>query len=331
MKVLIALLISMLLTAFASAKIVNRYSFTNDAKDTAGSADAQLKGTAAIAAGSVVLDGRGWVQINASHVPGQQCASVEAWFTYQPNGNWVRVFDFGNTNSEGLGANCWYFTPQYPEGSRTTFSNTDPGYTYEETIDNAPLTANVNTYIAVIFNSQAKTAKLYVNGRLIGDRELTVKLSDIGTQHLYLGKSSYNSDRPMKGAVSEFRIYNSPLSQMQILLNSQIGPDMIMSCPLKTAAPANHSLVRTADVDLSWTIDDTVTAQHYEVALTNDPNTLKPGHNMRTPTWIGNENVLKIDDLTAHTDYYWRVDIIDDTNNRHIGPVLKFSTSDMTE
>ena len=329
MKVLLTLLVSILLTASASADLVNRYSFTKDAKDIAGAADGQLKGSAAIADGSVVLDGRGWVEINAPHVPKQQCASVEAWFTYQRIGNWVRVFDFGNTNAEGMGANCWYFTPQYPEGSRTTFSNTDPGYEYEETIDNTPLPADTKTYIAVIFNSEANNAKLYVNGGLIGEKKLTVKLSDIGTQHLYLGKSSYNSDRPMKGAIREFRIYDSPLSELQILLNSQVGPDVMMNCPLTTTAPANNYTVTTPDVDLRWTIDDTVAAQHYEVGITNDPNALKPDMTMTGASILtANTAALKKQDLSGNTDYYWRVDTIDDKNNRHIGPVLKFTTSD---
>jgi len=326
MKTLITLIISIAITTTAWADVVARYSFTADANSSVGSSHGQLKGSAKIDNGAVVLDGTGWVEINAAKVTKQKCASVETWFKLQPNSNWVRVFDFGNTNAEGMGANCWYFTPKYPQGSRTTFSNTDPGYRYEETIDNKPLPIDTDTHIAVIFNSDVNDAKLYVNGELIGERKLTVKLSDIGTGHLYLGKSSYNSDRPMKGSISEFRIYDSPLSAMQILLNSQLGPDKMISSPITAAKPNNASAIKGSSETFTWTLDENVTAEYYEVAFAAEKDALK--HTNKLPDPIRTEKPeLNNMNFSPNTDYYWRVDTIDDKGNRHLGPILKFKTA----
>lgn len=225
MKKTIALL-SLIAAATASAELVARYSFTENLSDSVGTHDGQLQGTARIADNQLVLDGEGWAELPGGLVTELSSATIEFWTTDQQSATWARIYDFGNTH-DGLGANCWYFTPNCPAGARTTFSNTDPGYKYEETIDTAALQENVLTHVAVVYDGSAKTARLYINGKRIGETAMTVKLSDIGTEHLYLGKSSYDSDPLFKGSITEFRIYDAPLSEKQIQLNSKQGPDAL--------------------------------------------------------------------------------------------------------
>ena len=327
MKRAVLIILASFFISSASADMICRCSFTTDANDSVGGLQGTLKGTAAIADGKVNLDGSGWVELPGGIVTKLNCAAVEAWFSYQSNTNWVRLFDFGNTNSQGQGANVWYFTPRYPQGSRTTFSNTDPGFKYEETIDNKPLPQNVPTYVVVIFDSATSKARLYINSKLIGERNLTVKLSDIGTGHLYLGKSSYNSDRLMRGAIDEFRIYNSALSDLQILLDYQMGPDNYQKCVLTGTKPANDANNVPTDAALSWTIDESIKAGHYEVAFGTDFNSISPAGKTNPVFAIANQPALTRAGLKAGTAYYWRVDTIDAEKKRFIGPVLKFTTA----
>jgi hypothetical protein len=327
MKRIYVLLLAGIFINPAMADMISRYSFTTDANDSVGAHNGKLKGTAVIADGKVKLDGGGWVELPGGIVTPLNCAAVETWFSYQTNGKWVRVFDFGNTNKEGLGANCWYFTPEYPKGSRTTFSNTDPGYKYEETIDNKSLPEGVPTYAAVVFDSASKKAMLYVNARLIGERDLTVKLSDIGTEHLYLGKSSYKNDNLMKGAIDEFRIYNSPLSVLQILLNYQTGPDSCQKCVLTSIKPANDANGVSTDAAMSWAIDEKISADHYEVAIGTDVNSILSA-GKTNPVFISTKQPgFTPSGLRKKTTYYWRVDTVDANKKRYIGPVLKFATA----
>ena len=331
MKRAVLIILASFFISSASADMICRCSFTKDANDSVGGLVGTLKGTVAIADGKVNLDGSGWVEFAGGIVTKLNCAAVEAWFSYQSNNNWVRLFDFGNTNSQGQGANVWYFTPRYPQGSRTTFSNTDPGFKYEETIDNKPLPQNVPIYVVVIFDSASSKARLYINGKLIGERNMTVKLSDIGTGHLYLGKSSYNSDRPMRGAIDEFRIFNSVLSDLQILLDYQMGPDNYQKCVLTNAKPANDVNNVPTDAALSWTIDDKIKVDNYELTFGTDVNLLLPTSkiNVKTnlATVITKHPTISLSDFKAGTAYYWRVDTIDADKKRFIGPVLKFTTA----
>ena len=168
-----------------------------------------MKGTAAIADGKVNFSTvSGWVELAGGIVTKLNYAAVEAGFSYQSNNNWVRLFDFGNTNSQGLGGQRLVFYAEVSaEGSRNLLS---PILTWVLSMKKRLITSllpqNVPTYVVVIFDSASSKARLYINSKLIGERNLTVKLSDIGTGHLYLGKSSYNSDRPMRGTIDEFRI-----------------------------------------------------------------------------------------------------------------------------
>ena len=321
------ILVSLFISS-ASADMIFRSSFTKDANDTVGGLAGTLKGTAAIADGKVNLDGSGWVEYPGGIVTKLDCATTEVWFTYRTNTNWVRVFDFGNTNSEGNGAYVWYFTPRFGRGSRTTFSNTDPGSKYEETIDNGRLPQDVPIHVVVIFDSKNSKSRLYINGKLIGEKNMTVKLSDIGTQHLYLGKSSYNADRPMQGTIDEFRIYNGPLSDLQILLDSQIGPDNLQECVWTSMKPANDANNIPTNASLNWTMSRGIIAiDHFEVAFGTDVNSILPTAKTNPAFTSIKQAAYTPSGLKAGTVYYWRVDIIDTDKKRYIGPVSKFTTA----
>ncbi len=219
-------MLGLIVATTASAKPVARYSFSQDLNDSVGTHHGQLQGTACVTDNQLVLDGEGWAELPGGLVSGLTNATVELWFTYQRSGSWARVYDFGNTNDQGLGSKCWYFTPDCPAGARTTFSNTDPGFTYEETVDTSTLPENAMTHVVVVYDGKTMTARLYVNGKLIGETAMTVKLSDIGEQHLYLGKSSYNSDKLLKCSITEFRIYDTALDEEQVQLDYKHGPDV---------------------------------------------------------------------------------------------------------
>jgi hypothetical protein len=327
MKKVVLIFAVLFFISSASADMICRVTFNKDANDTVGSLKSSLRGTATVADGKLNLDGKGWVEYPGGIVSKLDCATTEVWFTYRSNTNWVRVFDFGNTNEQGNGAYVWYFTPRAGRVSRTTFSNTDPGSKYEEIINNGQLPQDVPVHVVVIFDSKNSKSRLYINGKLIGEKIMTVKLSDIGTQHLYLGKSSYNSDRPLQGTIDEFRIYNGPLSDLQILLDSQTGPDNLQKCVLTSVKPANDANNIPTNAALSWTMDENIKADHYEVAFGTDVNSLLQTAKI-SPTFTSTKQLsFTPSGLKAGAAYYWRVDTIDADKKRFIGPVLKFTAA----
>jgi hypothetical protein len=324
MKQLIALVVACLSTS-ACAGLISRYSFTGDAEDSRSHRRAELKGTAVVADGKLSLDGAGWAELPGGLVTPLTSATVEAWFTYQNNGSYVRVFDFGNTNAKGLGARCWYFSPQCPKAARTVFSNTDPGYTYEETIDFTTLPENTAIHVVVVYYDPPRKARLYLNDRLIGERDMTIKLADIGAEHLYLGKSSYNSDKLLKGTIDEFRVYNDPMTDLQRRLNHQLGPDRYQDCTLGSMSPAPDANQVSTTCVLKWGTNRKRVVDHYEVALGTDAQALSPAAKTPPVFTSTKEPLLTPSPLAGGTTYYWRVDAIID-NQRHVGPVVSFTT-----
>lgn len=327
MKRVIPLMVVAGLATTSFAGLVSRYSFTADANDSKGPRHAQLKGTAAVVDGRLRLDGSGWAELPGGLVTPLASATIEAWFTYQDNGSYVRVFDFGNTNAKGLGAHCWYFSPQCPKAARTVFSNTDPGYTYEETIDFTTLPENTVVHVVVVYDGLARKARLYLDDRLIGERAMTVKLADIGTQHLYLGKSSYNNDKLLRGTIDEFRVYDDAMTDLQRRLNHQLGPDKVQDCVLAGMSPTPDANQVSVTPVLGWTVDKTITVDHYEVALGTDAQALSPVAKTNPLFASTKDPRLMPAPLTSGATYYWRVDTMDAASHRHLGPVVAFTTA----
>jgi hypothetical protein len=52
-----------------------------------------------------------------------------------------------------------------------------------------------------------------------------MQLADVRRVFAYIGKATYDADPLFVGNFKEFRIYNSPLNPLAILLNNQMGPD----------------------------------------------------------------------------------------------------------
>ncbi len=323
MKRMLPLVLVAGLVTSAHAGLISRCSFTGDANDTVGSRRGVLKGTSAVAGGRLNLDGSGWVEMPGGIVTPLASATVEAWFTYQNNGSYVRVFDFGDTDAKGLGARCWYFSPQCPKAARTVFSNTDPGYSYEETIDSGPLAENTVFHVIVAYDGPAKKAQLYLNDRLIGQRDMTIRLSEIGTQHLYLGKSSYNSDKLLKGTIDEFRIYDSAMTDLQRRLNHQLGPEKVQECVLANVTPPPDTNAISTTAVLAWTVDKSVQVDHFEVASGPDGEAI--GLAARpSPAFVSTKETQLTPRLGPGTTFYWRVDTVDTQGHRYQGPVLGF-------
>src|SRR5262249_47421590 len=72
---------------------------------------------------------------------------------------------------------------------------------------------------------------LYVNGALVAENDnVFVAPADIGpTVNDWLGRSQYGTDPTFTGSIHEFRIYNGPMSALQVALDAATGPDNIVT------------------------------------------------------------------------------------------------------
>src|SRR5690348_3836614 len=146
-------LLSILLIQPAHATLIHRYSFTTDASDSVGTANGtNLVNTAQHPAalpvvytnGQVVMDGSGgYVQLPGGLVSSLTNLSIEVWATWSGvGGDWERFFDFGNTDTGGVGEFDIFMTPSYGGSGgklREGIANADPGYNNERDVSSANL------------------------------------------------------------------------------------------------------------------------------------------------------------------------------------------------
>jgi hypothetical protein len=217
----------------AASGLVHRWSFSDEAKDSVGSAHGTLDSGAVVRDGRVVLDGqRAHVALPIGEtIEKLTNATIETWVTWDERQRaWLRLFDFGVRGGRSM-----YITPRNGGGRAmprntvrfTITTNGDPG----EQIANSEMEFPVGeeTHVALTIDAEKDVATLYVNGKAVATREnLTLTPSDFGrAPNNWLGRSQFPSDPYFKGSFSEFRIYNKALSAEQVAKSFQAGPDKV--------------------------------------------------------------------------------------------------------
>lgn len=216
--------------------LVHRYSFTSDARDSVGGAAwrGTLYGNAVISGGQLALDGTAgtYVQLPAGILSNYDAVTIEAWASFGANGDWCRLFDFGDQNASGQGRNYILLTP-HSGGSDTRLSiaDADPGFNHEQ-IAAAPgvLDGQTNVHLAAVFYPAANLEALYLNGSLAAlNSGVTIPLSAVVDNLNYLGRSLYAADAWLNGSIDELRIYQGALSAGQIALDCGAGPNQLIT------------------------------------------------------------------------------------------------------
>lgn len=226
-------------TPGSSAELEHRFSFEDEfVLDSVSPATGLLRSGAELRDGSVHLDGQNdHVQLNVGHTIAKlESCSFEVWATWAPNRPvWSRIFDFGWDTDIHM-----FLTPNNdrvevggPQNLRTPRFAITVGSSAgeQQTTSTQSLTPRVENHLVVTIDSITRTARLYINGSLVGtDQDITLTPSDLGhTPNNWLGRSQYRHDPHFEGSISEFRIYSGVLDPEQIRTNTTLGPDEIDS------------------------------------------------------------------------------------------------------
>jgi hypothetical protein len=302
--------------------IVNRYSFKDGdtaAVDSISGMNGTLEGTATIAGNQLVLDGSGAVNLPGDILDlGLQSVTIEAWFEINVATNWQRLFDFGET-SGGAGGNCIFYTPTSGDNnSRLAIAtNGIPSWqTGEVRVDAPIIDVDTPTHIACVYDGAVPELRLYQDGALMGRTTVTSphSLSGVARMYAYIGDAVYTADPYFNGSVDEFRIYDTALTDAEVLASFNAGPDVAATS--KTSArypnPADEATDVPRDVSLNWTPGlfaethdvyfGTVFDDVNDASRTNDPCSVLVGQNQEATSY----------DLPGLLEfgqtYYWRVD-----------------------
>lgn len=217
--------------------LAHRYRFSasgTTATDARGSASGIVVGTQTHSSGVLVLAGvqtDQYVDLPNGIVSSLTNATFEAWITWDGISNWERIFDFGDSDGasegdQGLGASYIMLSPRVnvTETMRAAYAANGPD---SAVFVDAPIALPIGGkhHVALVFDDSNDALRIYVDGVLQGSGLMTGSLSSIRDKNNWLGRSQYVLDPELGGALHEFRIYDSALSEAQIALSFASGSD----------------------------------------------------------------------------------------------------------
>jgi hypothetical protein len=213
---------------------------TTTVRDSVGTANGTAVNVVLRGAGSLTLAGGQsdqYVSLPSGIISALgNSATFEGWINWTGAGAWQRIFDFGVADPtmpgvQGAGSAFVFLSPLSGAGG-ALFSVNTIGLTEV----NAPLFfpagsvgAQPHHFAAVIDASAgdagAPSARLYIDGTLVGTTPLTATLSQLPDINNWLGRSQFSADPEFGGTYYEFRIHSSAMTQAQINTSIATGRD----------------------------------------------------------------------------------------------------------
>lgn len=220
----------------------HRYSFTSNTVDSVGGVNAGLQGSAAVSGGKLQLPG-GAARVNcatlnlASTFATNASLSFEAWCTVTTHQDWAKVWMFGQAGGEN-GLAYAEFTPR-------TGSINVPSMSFNSAVGTelntrtAPnpvaMTAGTEYHIICAYDAPNNQMRLYVNGALVDTGTLGGgNMTQLPAVEGYLGAAVNYGDPNLIGNINEFRVWNVPLSGLQVAVNAAAGADVVISAAAAT-------------------------------------------------------------------------------------------------
>jgi hypothetical protein len=172
--------------------------------------------------------GPGYVSVPSTVFAKATDITIAVWVNVTTPQNWQRLIDVGvdakisaNTST---GTKYFNIVPKN-DGSNLLFSITTNGYSNEQKLSAASLSASTWTHVAVVLSSGA--AKLYINGsEATNSTPPTLHPADLGAiDYAFVGKSQFSNDPAFDGVVDELRVYDRALPATEVqALSAFAGP-----------------------------------------------------------------------------------------------------------
>jgi len=251
-------------TAAPALQLAHRYAFDANASDAIGGKNGDLVSTTTpgplFEDGGLTLAGNGYVSLPnflftdffyQVEPENQPAVTLELFGSWAGGPNWQRVLDFGDTTFAGGaedppvgeaydGRTTLFITPS--NGGVMRFNYTQAAGGAVGVIDSAPLGANQDFHIVVVFDPLQGITRMYRNGVFAGIGTLP---ENVGTNlrddtsildvNVWLGRSNFGADPYYNGRITEFRIWRGGMTEAQARQNYNCGPDNPNGCTIPAA------------------------------------------------------------------------------------------------
>jgi hypothetical protein len=239
--VISVLLLAMALNISTASHPTHRYSFDANANDSIGTAHGTVIGNASITNGQLLLNGtNGHVQLPANLFTNSKSLTLEIWFENQQYVIGRQLWSFAGSPSIN-----YMLLHQVPV-SRGYYG----GLTINTMVSSVPIPAGKPHHLVWTQDEASHTACVFLNGQLFAQNTNFTATPGTTTAASYLGGHQVNL--PIKGSISEFRIYSNALSHLEVLQSASLGPgalpadgDMITNLFMRAPSHlALHSITR---------------------------------------------------------------------------------------
>ncbi len=231
--------------SYSHPALAHRYSFSSDARDSIGMSHGALMGYATVTNNSLNLNGTAGTYVNlpGGLVSGSSAVTIEFWAAFGADGNWSRVFDFGNING-GSGQNFLFYSPHTSlagQGLSLSTPAATVNFYPPGTLDNRKV------HVVCIVDPTNNYCAVYTNGVLEGALTNALPaLSGVSTAWSFIGRSLFSADAWLNATIDELRIYDGRLTPQEIAANDAAGPGTLA---LPVTLLASNS---AAGLTLSW-------------------------------------------------------------------------------
>ncbi|MBQ8002721.1 MAG: LamG domain-containing protein, partial [Clostridia bacterium] len=153
-----------------------------------------------------------YVEMPRGVLYGHDEITIVATFKQNSAQKHVFLYGFGNASDTGY----MFLNPSRPDTNLIHFAATKTGSGGENAIVSLPGVRN-DEWATVAVVISGSSASLFVDGELVMDGDMGMKVSDLGeTLQNYIGKSLYAADPYFAGVVKEFTVYDYCLSDREL-------------------------------------------------------------------------------------------------------------------
>jgi len=263
---------------------------------------------------------------HAAKLEGMSALTISAWVLTRniASHEGMSIVSKRNAWEDGDVYNLFIWTDQFVNG-RVNANNTNIG------LSTTALEDNTWYHIVLVFDGQGNAGekiKLYINGVLESSNDHPANAVNQGGAPVWIGELDANRGFAWDGIIDEVRLYNHPLSEVEILSDMEgkpwpyaFGPD-----------PADGDLLSDTWVNISWSPG--ALAVSHDVYIGDNFDAVNEG---AEGTFIGNQTdtfaVVGFpgfpfpDGLVPGTTYYWRIDEVNEAepNSPWKGDIWSFS------